>query len=99
MASTYKLVVTSSGINGTTGHHTINVYVQETRDDGTIIDGVPEVHGIEAVALGLKFGTNPNNVDKWREDVGRIMLDRHIRRSLAHAEISTWHGKKFDIQP
>ena len=96
MASKYQLVVTSSGINGTTGHHTIQCHIEETRDDGTTVKGISDTFGIESTALDRAHNNDPSDWLKW---VGEQMLNRHIRRSLAHAEISTWHGKKFDIQP
>ena len=90
----FQLVVTSSGINGTTGHHMIVCHIKETCDDGSVVHGIPEVFGIEAVALARKHYNNP---DDWRKWVAEQMLDRHKTRSLAHAEISLWHGQEFDI--
>jgi hypothetical protein len=94
MPSTYKLVVDNGSLSGVTGHHTIQCHVEETLDDGTIVQGIPEVFGIEAIALQRAHDGDPV---KWRTWVAGVMADRHKRRQLAHAEIMQWSGKKFDI--
>lgn len=94
MAIKYSMHVKSAGTNGTTGHHTVHVYIHETLDDGSTFDGIVETFGIESTALESAYG---GNIDKWREWVTGELLSRHKKRRLAHAEISQWMGKDFDI--
>lgn len=94
MVSKYKLVVTSSGINSTTGHHIIQCRIEETTEDGSVIRGVPETYGIDSRSMATKH--NGDTV-AWRNWVAGRMLNAHRQRSLAHAEIVLWHGKEFDI--
>ena len=94
MASRYQLVITSAGITGTTGHHTVQCHIQETHDDGAVVNGLSDTWGIESIALQRQHG---GDVVKWRNWIGNQMLDRHRLRMMAQAEIATWHGKAFDI--
>jgi hypothetical protein len=94
VASKYKLYIKSGDLSGTTGHHTINVYVKEIRDDGTIIKGIPEVYGIESVALSRR---HDGNIFAWRDWVGREMVAKHKQRMLANAEVLKWRDQEFDV--
>jgi hypothetical protein len=95
MKSTYKLVISSGNLRGTTGHHEIQCFIRETRPDGKSIDGTPETFGCESMALERKFG---GDIKKWRQWVGREMLRKHKSRMLANAEILKWSGQEFDIE-
>ena len=79
---------------GTTGHHTVQVHIEETLDNGTVVHGTPEVYGCESIALERRHG---GKIEAWREWVAREMLAKHKRRALAHAEIMGWSGQRFDI--
>lgn len=94
MASTFRLCVTSASLSGISGHHSINVYIEETRD-GEIIKGIPETYGIESTALQQKYG---GDIVEWREWIAQEMLAKHKRRMLANVEVVKWHGQKFDIK-
>ena len=95
MTPKYKLRIKNGDLNGTTGHHTIQVHVREFRDDDTVVDGVPETFGIEPDALQRKFG---GDIKAWRQWVGKEMVKRHKIRMLAHAEVLNWSGRDFDIE-
>jgi len=56
MATKFQLVVTAGNLSGVTGHHEVTCYIEETRDDGTVVKGVPEVYGIEVHALTKRHG-------------------------------------------
>jgi len=94
MPTRYAMHVNTAGTNGTTGHHTISVYIRETMDDGTTLDGVVETFGIDSTAMESLYG---GDIGKWRDWVAEELLTRHKRRRLAHAEISQWMGKEFEI--
>jgi len=93
MASKYELITESVNITGN-GHHEIRVFVEETRDDGTVIRGLPDVFGIDAVALKLKHNDDPV---QWRAWVAGEMKDRYMRRAGVHSEIMKWKNKRFEI--
>jgi len=86
----YNLKVTNPTVDGTTGHHTIEVVVI---DDGGG-EGVPEKYGIDLPSLDGRFG---GDIEKWREWVGQEMLAKHLRRQQVKGEIAKWHGQKFAI--
>jgi hypothetical protein len=92
--STFKLVVENGNIAGTTGHHVVQVHIEETLDDRTVVRGISETYGIESCALVRRHG---GDIHKWREWVAQEMLAKHKRRTAAHAEIMQWSGKKFDV--
>ncbi|HKN69713.1 MAG TPA: hypothetical protein VJX30_01545 [Terriglobales bacterium] len=94
VASKYQLVIESGNLSGTTGHHTIQCHILETRPDGAPVRGVPETFGIEAVALQRKFG---GDAGKWRDWVAGVMLERHKQRVAVDAEVMKWSGKAFEI--
>jgi hypothetical protein len=95
MATKFQLVVTAGNLSGVTGHHEVTCYIEETRDDGTVVKGVPEVYGIEVHALTKRHG---GDIGQWRNWVAKEMLAKHKRRMVAHKEVMQWSGRRFFIE-
>jgi hypothetical protein len=93
--STYAMVITASDLSRLTGHHNFACHIEETRPDGTVVHGVPEVWGIEYRALQSRFA---GSIEQWRDWVQAQMHSRHIARMAVHAEILDWQGKTYPIK-
>lgn len=93
MASTYTMRVANIYVDGTTGHHRMDVTIVEKAGDSTIV-GVTETYGIDLASLNSKFG---GSIEKWREWVHAEMLKKHLNRMSVHHEMAQWEGKEFSL--
>jgi hypothetical protein len=92
---TYKLKIEKSSIDGTTGHHTADVYIIESSDDGqTLTPGIKERYGIESQALIRKFN---GDINKWLAQIGQEMLAKHLSRTQIQTELLGMSGKMIDL--
>jgi hypothetical protein len=90
-----QLVIHSADINSVNGHHTITASIEETDDDGHVIQGVAETFGIGFDELQQRFG---GDIGKWRARVIIPALrDRHSTRKAINARLLAWQGTKIDI--
>jgi hypothetical protein len=91
----YQLKVLNPSIHGVTGHHTIEVIVVETADNGSTIEGVPEKYGIDSMVLRDVYA---GDVKKWLQVVGQEMLEKHQQRQAAHLDLLALDGQSIDLK-
>jgi hypothetical protein len=91
----YKLKIENPSVDGITGHHTVDVHIIETLEDGTEVKGIEERYGVDSLALE---SAHSGDVNSWLKHVGREMLEKHIRRSKAHIELVNLAGTTIEIE-
>ena len=94
--STFELVITSSDFSLLLGHHQFTCHIEETQPDGTVVEGTPQVYGIEVSALQSRFG---NDLEQWLAWVQAQMLGQYQARVAVHQEILQWRGRRMAIAP
>ena len=95
MVTTPRLKVLQTVKDGHSGHLAIHARIVE-QDGDTTVEGAVETYGIDPLALDVLY---KGDVGKWRDDIARIMLDNHRRRTKAHDSLVDWQDKEFEITP
>src|ERR1700730_1181452 len=95
-ASTFELVITARDFSLLLGHHQVTCHIEETQPDGTVLEGTPQVYGIEISVLQSRFG---NDLEQWLAWVQAQMLSQYQARVAVHQEILKWKGMRRAITP
>ena len=90
-----QLHIESQNHNGITGHVEIKAYVVDTDEEGNEINGVPEIRGIDPVALETRFGPAPDNLNKWLQWTKEDMVRRHQVRNKVRIDLHELAGKRI----
>jgi hypothetical protein len=85
----YYLVIESASINGTTGHHTVQVHIERGNERD-----VPETYGIDSTALQSLYG---GDEQKWLASVGREMAAKYIRRQAIQSRLIQMSGQRISV--
>lgn len=94
MSSTYHLVRKNPDLNPATGHHTVEVHVEERDGDTLVNRGVSEKYGISTEEL---IGRFDSDVEKWLAWIGRDMLAKYKRRMGVCHDLLKVHGTSAEI--
>ena len=94
MPSTYYFIVDNPNVSAITGHHTIEVVIEEHQEDGTVVRGIVEKYGMGATEINQRFG---GDVDKWLAWIGREMVAKHRARQGIHSELMNRRGQTIQI--
>lgn len=94
MSVKYHLSIDNASIDGTTGHHTVQVHIEETGEDDQVRHGIAETYGIDSTALHLAYGGIET---EWLKVVATDMLAKHKRRTDIQQRLLSMAGQKIEI--
>jgi hypothetical protein len=95
MTLSYKLKLKNTSIDGTTGHHRLDCWIEERAGEAILL-GAVESYGIDLGSLNSQFG---GEVEKWLNWIGQDMLKKHLNRMNVHREIASWEGREIPLTP